>query len=88
MHNRADTAPATPSQHLRPMRWETSTLHRTYRRKDHCRVVAVMGTTPNNNNNNNNIISTFLVAIRTEVPQRNPMDRVPGTIRNDPVAAL
>lgn len=83
MHNRADTAPATPSQHLRPMRWETSTLHPTYRRKGHCRVVAVMGTTPNNNN-----ISTFLVAIRTEVPQRNPMDRVPGTIRNDPVAAL
>jgi len=71
------------------MRWETRTLHHTYRRKGHCRVVAVMGTTPNNNNNNsnNNNISTFLVAIRTEVPQRNPMDRVPGTIRNDPVAA-
>ena len=67
------------------MRWETSMLHHTYRRKGHCQVVAVMGTTPNNNNNN---ISTFPVAIKTEVPQRNPMGRVPGTIRNDPVAAL
>ena len=86
MHNnRADPAVATPSQHLR-MRWETSTLHHTYRRKGHYRVVAVMGTTPNNNNNNS--ISTFPVAIRTEVPQRNPMGRVPGTTRNDPVAAL
>ena len=81
MHNsRADPAAATPSQHPR-MRWETSTLHRTYRRKGHYQVVAVMGTTPNNN------ISTFPVAIRTEVPHRNPMGRVPGT-RNDPVAAL
>jgi hypothetical protein len=65
------------------MRWEISTLHHTYRRKGHYQAVAVMGTTPNNNN-----ISTFPVAIRTEVPQRNPTGRVPGTTRNDPVAAL
>jgi hypothetical protein len=64
------------------MRWETSMLRHTYRPKGHCRVVAAMGTTLNNN------ISTFPVAIKTEVPQRHPMGRVPGTIRNDPVAAL
>jgi len=64
------------------MRWETSTPHHTYRRKGHSQAVAVMGTTPNNNNN----ISTFPVA--TEVPQRSPMSRVPGTTRNDPVAVL
>jgi len=64
------------------MRWETNMLHRTYRPKGHCRVVAAMGTIANNN------ISTFPEAIKTEVPQRRPMGRVPGTIRNDPVAAL
>jgi hypothetical protein len=91
MHNnRVGPAPATPSRHRRRclhiinpgMRWETSMLHHTYRRKGHCRLVAVMGTTPNNN------INTIPVAIKTGVPQHRPMGRVPGTIRNDPVAAL
>ena len=63
------------------MRWETSILHPTYRRKGHCQVVAVMGTTPNNN------ISTSLVAIKTEVPLRHPLGRALGIIHNDPVAA-
>jgi len=63
------------------MRWETSIPHHTYRRKGHYREVAAMGTILNN-------ISTFPVAIRTEVPQHHPVGRDPGTIRNDPVAAL
>ena len=41
-----------------------------------------MGTTHNNN------ISTFLVAIRTEVPQRHPLGRALGIIHNDPVASI
>ena len=63
------------------MRWETNILRHTFRRKGHCRVVAVMGTTHNNN------ISTSLVAIKTEVPQRHPLGRALGIIHNDPVAA-
>jgi hypothetical protein len=58
------------------MRWETRIPHPTYRLKDHFQVVAVMGTTPNN-------ISTSLVAIKTEVPQRHPLGRVLGIIHND-----
>jgi hypothetical protein len=64
------------------MRWETNTLHHTFRRKGHCRVVAVMGTTHNNN------ISTSPVAIRTEVHQRHPLGRAQGIIHNDPVASI
>lgn len=62
------------------MRWETNIPLHTFRRKGHCLVVAVMGTTHNNN------ISTFLVAIKIEVPQHHP-DRALGFTPNDPVAA-
>jgi hypothetical protein len=91
MHNnRADPVPATLSQYLhlcfyitsQAMRWDSSTLHHTYRRKGHYRPVAVISTTPNNN------MSTFPLAGRTEIPPRIPTGRVQGTARNDPVAGV
>jgi hypothetical protein len=64
------------------MRWEANILRHTFRRKGHCRVVAVMGTTHNNN------ISTSPVAIKTEVPRRHPLGRALGIIHNDPRCSI
>jgi hypothetical protein len=70
-----------PSPHMGTL-WEISILRRTYHRTVQSQVAAAMDTTLNNN-----ISSTFLGATRTEVLQRRPVGRDPGTTRNDSVAA-
>jgi hypothetical protein len=64
------------------MLWETSIVRRTCHRTVRCQVAAAMDTTPSSNIN-----STFPGATRTEVLQRRPVGRDPGTTRNDSVAA-